>query len=115
MHIEKKQILRSLLDNAAAISDKNYQKRVWIEGKGPECDNFDDTVCDFFGDGNPIIDNYKDFELTERQRDILITFRDAFREFSDHHDWPPLFIDTPEWTHITEMAQEVLREFRHPA
>lgn len=91
--------------------NKEYQKRVWILGEGPECDDFDETYCNFFGGGDPLIENYKDFGITDSQYYLLKKFRDAFRDFSDENDFPKLFIDTPEWGKITEMAKEVLRAF----
>ncbi len=111
MDIDRKQILVSCLETIKDISDKEYQKRVWIRGEGPEVDDFDEAVCDFFGDGDPIIENYKDFGITESQYYLLKKFRDAFRDFSDENDFPQLFIDTLEWQEITEMAKEVLKVF----
>jgi hypothetical protein len=56
---DREQILISVLENIEGIFDKEYQRRVWIRGEGPECDDFDETVCNFFQDGNGIIENYK--------------------------------------------------------
>jgi len=110
---EKKQILTSVLETIEGISDKGYQKRVWIRGEGPECYDFDEACCDFFGDGDPLIENYKDFGITESQYRLLKTFRDKFRAFSRKNNWPPEFIDTPEWEKIMEMAKEVLKAFNY--
>jgi len=44
-----KQILNSFIENIAGMSDQEYQERVWVNGAGPECDDIDDTICDFFG------------------------------------------------------------------
>ena len=95
MDIDKKQILTSVLETIEGISNKEYQKRVWIRGEGPEVDDFDETCCNFFGDGDPLLENYKDFEITESQYQLLKKFRDNFRTFSDENDWPQIFIDTP--------------------
>ncbi len=108
---DKKQILLGFIKIFTRIYDKEYQQRVWIDGRGPECDDFDDTVCDFFGVGDSIIENYKDFGITDQQKHLLMRFRDEFKTFSDEHDWPQDFIDTPKWTKITEMAKEVLGAF----
>ena len=108
---DRKEILNGFIRIFTRIYNKEYQKRVWIEGKGPECDDFDDTVCDFFGISDSIIENYKVFGITDKQRQLLIAFSKKFRIFSDEHDWPQEFIDTPEWTRITEMAKEVLKAF----
>ena len=113
MEIDRKQILISVLDAIVSISDKEYQKRVWIRGDGPECEDFDEICCNFFGDGDPIIDNYIDFGLTDKQYYILKKFRDEFRLFSDKNNWPQIFIDTPQWTMIINLAKEVLVAFNY--
>ena len=98
----------SILDN---ISDKAYQKRIWITGEGPEVDDFDETVCHFFQEGDAIIENYKEFGLTEHQHQLLKKFRDAFTDFADRHDLPEEFIDSPEWSKIMDLAKDVLKSF----
>ena len=110
----RKDILNFVLDNIYWISDKAYQERVWIKGIGPECNSFDDVVCDFFGDGDPMIASYKDFGITDTQYKILKKFRDRFRAFADDNDWPEQFIETTEWAEVREMAQEVLEAFNYP-
>ena len=110
---DRKYILNEHLRNIYHISDKEYQRRVWIQGKGPECDDFDETCCHFFDDGDPMLENYKDFSITDNQYQILKRFRDRFRSFSDDNYWPPEFIDTPEWNEITEMAKAVLKAFNY--
>lgn len=111
--MNRKDILEGFIDNLYRISNKEYQKRIWIEGRGPECHDFDEAVCDFFGDGDAILENYKDFEITDNQYAILKQFRDAFRLFADDNDFPEEFIDTPEWEEITLMAKEVLQAFKY--
>jgi hypothetical protein len=110
----KKQILWGFIDIFTRISNKEYQKRIWIKGEGPEVDDFDDTVCDFFGECDSILENYKDFGITDNQYDLLVGFRDEFERFSRRHDLPPDFIEYPEWGKITEMAKEVLKAFNRP-
>ena len=110
---EKKYILSEYLRNISHIPDKEYQKRVWIRGEGPECQAFDDAVCDFFDIGEPILDDYKDFKITDSQYELLIKFRDEFREFSRKYNLPQEFIDTPEWEKIMETAKEVLKVFNY--
>ncbi len=113
MEINRKQIIESCLENIAAISDKEYQKRVWIRGEGPEFDSFDETVCIFFGDGSAIVENYKNFPITCQQYQVLKKFHDEFDVFADENDFPELFIDTPEWAKIMESAKEVLKAFNY--
>lgn len=110
----RRYIIKQYLETIHHISDKEYQKRVWIRGEGPECDDFDETVNYFFGEIDSILEEYKDFWITENQRQILKKFRDQFRIFSDENSWPPEFIDTPEWDEITKIAKEVLQAFNYP-
>jgi hypothetical protein len=107
----RKKIINQHLKNIHHISDKEYQRRVWIRGEGAECDDFDETVNYFFGEMDSILDEYKKFRITDSQYHILKKFRDKFRTFSDEHSYEPAFIDTPEWNEIAEMAKQVLIAF----
>ena len=109
----RKQILDSFLENLKDISDKEYQKRVWIKGHGPECDDFTETVCDFFDLGEYIFDNYKGYPITEQQQKLLDKFRKEFKAFSEKNDFPEEFIETPEWERIMNLAKEVLKAFNY--
>lgn len=111
MDIDRKQIMETFIRIIDHISDKEYQKRIWVLGEGPECDDFDETICHFFEEGDDILENYKDFGITDKQYQLLIKFRDAFESFSDENNWPAEFIDTPEWDKIMEMAKNVLKAF----
>jgi len=113
MEINRKQVVEGVLQNIYCISNKAYQKRIWIEGSGPECDDFDEAVNDFFGDGDPILENYQDYGLSQSQYQLLKKFRDKFRAFSDENDFPEEFIDTPEWAKIMDLAKNVLKAFNY--
>lgn len=108
---DRKQILNSVLETIEGIADKEYQIRVWIRGEGPEVDDFDETCCNFFDDGDPLLENYREFGITETQYLVLKEFRDEFRVFSDENYWPPDFIDTFEWAKIMNLAKDVLKVF----
>lgn len=110
---DKKYTLNEFLRHLSHMQDKKYQRRIWIKNEGPECQAFDDAVCDFFDIGDPILDDYKSFGVTEIQYKLLKTFRNEFKAFSDENDFPEDFIDTPEWERITEMAKEVLKAFNY--
>ncbi|MES2344874.1 MAG: hypothetical protein V4494_02925 [Chlamydiota bacterium] len=113
---DREYILDEFLKNILHISDKKYQERIWIRGEGPECDDFTETVCHFFDDGNPILAKYKDYKISEDQYQLLKKFHDEFEAFADSDEREYLekdFIDTSEWTRITEMAKEVLEAFNY--
>jgi hypothetical protein len=111
---DRKQIVESFLKTVEGISDREYQKRVWIRGEGPEVDDFDETCCFFFDDGDPILEKYRDFGITERQYQVLKSFRDKFRKFSDENYHPEEFIESAEWAEIMVMAKDVLSAFHYP-
>ncbi len=109
---ERKKILQFFIEIITDISDKDYQKRAWIKGEGPNATDFDETCIIFSNDADDIIDKYEEFGLTESQHEILKDFRDQFDAFSSNNYWPPEFIDTPEWDRIVEMANNVLKAFK---
>ena len=113
MGINREQILTSVLETIEGISDKNYQKRIWIRCEGPEWDNFTETCCNFFDDGDPMLKKYKEFGITDSQYQLLKAFRDVFKAFADENDFPEEFVDTPEWEKIMNMAKEVLKAFNY--
>ncbi len=108
----KKNLLKLLLGVITALSNKELQERIWINGEGPD---FTETMCTFFDDANVdyILENYKEFGLTDEQYRILKTFRDEFEAFSDDYYEAFEFIDTPEWDKITKKATEVLKAFNY--
>ena len=111
MEFNRKEVVKGFLQNLYRISNKEYQKRIWIEGAGPECHDFDEAVIDFFGDGDPILKNYKDYGLSHTQHQLLKKFRDEFNDFADRNDLPEEFIDSPEWAKIMDLAKDVLKAF----
>jgi hypothetical protein len=110
---DKKYTLNEFLRNISHISDEPYQKRVWILGEGPECDDFDESMCHFFDDGDPVLNDYKNFGITEAQYHLLIKLRDQLDSFSQY-DYPPQkFIESSEWKKIMLMASETLEAFNY--
>lgn len=113
IEINRKQIMETFMRILDHISDKDYQKRVWIRGEGPEVDDFDETVCHFFQEGDGIIEDCQEFGITREQNQLLKKFRDEFEKFSDNNDFPEKFIDTPEWEKIRETSKKLLKSFSH--
>ena len=110
---ERDYILKEFLRDISHISDKKYQKRIWILGMGPECDDFDETVCRYSSSVDSIFTEHKDYGVSDAQLNILKKFHEEFERFWIENDLPQLFIDTPEWTKITLMAKEVLQAFSY--
>lgn len=109
----KRDILNFVLERVANIANKEYQKRIWIRGEGPEVDDFDETACHFLHEGGGVLEEYKEFGITESQYYLLKSLRDEFQAFSNKNNWPQDFIDTPEWGKIMNLAKEVLKAFHY--
>jgi hypothetical protein len=112
---DKNYILSEYLRNIYHIASREYQIRVWIQGIGPEVDNFDESACHFFDDGDPILKNYKKYNISEKQLHLLLQLREIFDSFVNGNR-PYVekdFIDTPEWEKIMESAKDVLKAFNY--
>ena len=110
---EKQYALKEYLRNISNLQDKEYQSRIWIRGEGPECQAFDDAVCDFFDIGDPILEDYRDFGITEDQFKVLKKLREEFRIFADENDFPEEFISSLKWSEIMNLARNVLNAFNY--
>ena len=108
---EKEHIFQEFLREICHISDKEYQRRIWIRGEGPECDDFTEIVCRYSSAADWILEEPRDYGILGSQFTVLKKFHNAFEEFWQDNDLPQLFIDTPEWTKITLMAKDVLQAF----
>ena len=64
---DRKYILREFLRGVHHLTDKEYQKRVWIRGEGPECDDLSETACYFFDEVDLILKQPESFRITENQ------------------------------------------------
>ena len=115
--IDRKQILEEFLNNIFRLSDEKYQERVWVKAEGPECNEIDDAVCDFFDDGDPILEEHKDFRITEHQYKLLMILHKKLRAFTDAFDvYSPYrstekLIQLPQWQEIRNIAKKVIRTF----
>lgn len=112
---DKKYILKEYLRNISHLADPEYQKRVWVQAEGAEIDDFDETCCHFFDDGDPILKKYQEYSIDENQFRLLLKLRNAFETFvnADRPYLPEEFIDSQEWDEIREMAKEVLKVFNY--
>ena len=115
--VNKKQILNSFIENIACIADEKYQERVWVRAEGPECDDIDDTLCDFFDEGY-VLEKYKDFGITNDQYQLLITLHEKLRKFADTFEIyssgksTEKLIHLPQWQEIREASKKVLEAFK---
>lgn len=109
---QKKQVIKSLVEVVQAFADKDYQQRIWIRGEGPEVDDFDDAICDFCPTADAIIEEHKDFKLSREQLESLKKLNTEVSIFADENNLPELFIDTPDWDKIVNLAKELIKVFK---
>ena len=115
--IIRRQILEGFLKNIVRLSDEKYQERVWVRAEGPECNDIDDAVCDFFDDGNPILEKYKEYEISESQYKLLMTLYSKLRTFTDTFGVysatksTEQLIKLQQWQEIKEISKRVIITF----
>jgi hypothetical protein len=110
---DRKQIMETFIRSISHVADEEYQKRVWIEGRGPECDDFDDFINYFLDESEAILEKYKDFNITNSQYHLLLKFQDELNAFCDKNDYPREFISSLEWKKIMEIAKEIVKVFNY--
>lgn len=115
--IIRQQILEEFLKNIERLSDEIYQERVWVRTEGPECNDIDDAICDFFDDGDPILEKYKEYGISENQHQLLMILHKKLRKFADTFGiYSPeksteKLIQLPQWQEIREISKNVLNAF----
>lgn len=112
---DKKQIIKNLIKTISHAANKEYQKRVWIEGRGPECEDLDDFLDIVLHENGAIIKKWENFNLTKKQLNLLENFQNELISFArgKSRNLPEEFIDTPEWKKIMNMAKEILKAFNY--
>lgn len=103
--------LNNLLETVSSISNKDYQVRTWINGMGPECDDFIETTIFFNDYCDRVISKYKDYGVSDRQYFSILKFKKIYEDFSDDHYSEEDFIDSPEWAYVMNEAKKLLQEF----
>lgn len=107
--------LQNLIDTINSIADSEYQDRVWVKGLGPEVDSYTETICYFFDEVEFILSNYKKYEISETQYQLILQLRDLVEAFSDEvtgiADPKTEILPNPEWHKIQELAKKVLEAF----
>jgi len=119
MNINQKRhvFLQCFLKNLQHIADRKYQKRVWVLREGDEVEDLDDAICDFFDDGDLILDEYESYGISKDQRQKLLELRNALDIFIEKNKvFDSMFTSEfltalPQWDDITKKAQGILKTF----
>ena len=119
MTADRESVLKSFLETVALISDKAHQERTWVKGEGPECYDMDEAYNDFFDLGEPIIDEYIKYKLTEVQYKLVVKLRDKLNKFDNIYTCPKDYkseeehINLPMWQEIRDLAKKVCKSFNY--
>ena len=106
--------LSGLLSTIREIGDESFQERVWLKGCGPEVSSYEEVMCRFFDDyaiENVIDVEWRALGLTVRQREGLISLRDALDIFGNsvrETPEPTTILSDPRWHSIRELARNTL-------
>lgn len=101
------------------FGDSGLQKKVWIEGSGPEIGNFEDDIGFFFEYSELLFKKYNDlsFERQEYLKKIKILYdmieRFYHNIFQDHPNSKiENFIESPEWKEIQHSSKMLYHEIK---
>lgn len=112
--IDREQILEEFFKTIFRLSDEKYQQRVQIDGKGVECNEMDDAVCDFFDDGIAILESYQNFGISEHEYKLLVELQEKLDAFVKKSYL--FFLQTPsqkliilpEWQEVQQLSKKIL-------
>lgn len=112
----KKNILEGYLYAVFTIADKNLQKRVWIKKIGPEVVGYDETFELLDNGIESATAKYKDYGISEEQRQLMLKFNTSFEEYFFSAERPLIpeeYIQTSEWEQVVRNAKEVVHAFNY--
>ncbi len=108
-------VLNAFLDAVFLVSNKDLQRKAWIQGIGPGCYDYDENMIDFLNYSSLILDNPGRYNINEYQIYLIKIFKEKYELFYDEDDprllLPEMFIDSLRWTEITESAKKILDAF----
>jgi len=123
MSMQKKysiDFLRSLvIYGIGGLSDPFYQKRIWVEGKGPEVDSYDDAITYFSDMCELIFEAPSDYEgINGENLELLKTLYQMVMDYDRnlHVARTPedvsCILEDPKWHKIQVFARDVFQTFQ---
>lgn len=107
-----------LLSIVKEIADKDFQERVWLQGRGIEVSSWEEMLCKFFDDydADNFVDNHMDAAgLSVQQQHAMKDLRDALNNYSDRIGDSysvQQILDDSEWHRIRDdIAKTTLNRF----
>lgn len=107
----RKQILQDFLQKISHIGDREYQKRVWIDGQGSGNNDFEAHMNYFFYKGWSVLKNHKELKFTDGQYSLLSDLRGQLVLFRNKKGPIQEILNCPEWQKVVAIAEEVLQTF----
>lgn len=114
----KRNVLHEIYSLLAEFSDRDYQKRVWLEGRGPEVSCFADATIGFISGveiDHVIGVEWGQWDLPVEPLQLLREFRKKLGEYVDKSGSdPPIdqVLTDPEWDKVSQLAARVMESFR---
>lgn len=113
MHKKEKDIRNFILKLIREISDEEYQKRVWVEGKGPEVSSFAELISAFDEDLiEDLSQNYQKYGFTRPQFEKI---QDLYQQVDDYTMSIPddvlseEIVSDPRWHQVRQFAKKFLK------
>lgn len=106
----------TLLYTIDDINDKVTQERFWVNERRQNDNPFQDLLNSFFqvAKAKMVIDNYKDYEITDAQSVLLKNLYDALYKYKEAHEKEENLqniLDDPEWQKVQALAGEIVKAF----
>ena len=102
-----------------SLSDPLYQKRIWVEGKGPEVDSYDDTITYFSDMCELIFEAPLDYEGIDvenlkllKRLYLMVMDYDSNLDNGRAPQEVNCILEDPKWHQIQEFAGDVFRKFQ---
>jgi predicted nucleotide-binding protein (sugar kinase/HSP70/actin superfamily) len=111
-NIDRKQIMTTFLLAISRLADEDYQKRIWIQELGPECEDYADFINYFLYEGREILKDPLNFNLKSNQLAKLKQLQKEVEEFNKKNSTcPEKFTSCFDWKKIINTAKEFLKSF----
>ena len=104
-----------VVDTIKKISDKDYQKRIWVRHEDMDkiVDSYDDTTMYFGEDSDAVLKYADEIEMTDKQHEMLKKLNEmvtAYDMSDERPDEAKEIVEDPKWDEIRSYAKLVYEE-----
>ena len=106
-----------ILESISTFASITFQRRIWVEGKGPEVSSYNEALSFVLDEGalfKILAGAWKNAGWSQEQRDAVAYFVELLDRFHDENS--PFkrdldVIEHPEWPEVVAAAQAVITLF----